>query len=342
MQFHGLVTGSSDLIADMSSAMSRAGWDVVGIDRPDLLGERCRAFDPSSFDCYIQLPADIEVGSSTSLDRIKGLLKQGLLRRISGAARVLPLLRPGACVVLAFGDRHAPVDSPDDRGARRRLLNVVARSIMADTAGSNIGAFVVDEDWSVDTIVKLVCHHTLVAGALEGDLEGAERAPGTCPGSPVLAEVAPDLAYGEWRDELFSLCGAPHRIYLGWSAEDGSRRVAILRGGVLTPLRAAASMPELSWNGPRSARRALAQALLADGLGPAARCDECKGAEPGCAGCRGSGLSHWAATLLGDFVDEIISTFPSDSFELPQDRLLMWVSQRGVALPAGGDGQPRQ
>ena len=341
LQFHGLVTGSSDLIAEVSTAMSRAGWGVVGIDRPDLLGENCRTFDPSSFDCYIQLPADIEVGSSTSLDRVKGLLTQGLLRRISGASRALPLLRPGACVVLASGDHRLPVDSPDDRGAMRRLLNVVAQSIMADTAGSNIDAFVVDEGWSVDAIVKLVCHHTLVAGALEGDIEGAERASGRSSGSPVLAEVAPDLAYSEWRDELFSLCGAPHRTYLGWSAEDGSRRVAILRGAVLTPLRVTASMPELSWNGSRSARLGLAQALLGDGLGVAARCGECKGAEPGCAGCRGSGLSHWAAALLDDFVDEVISTFPSDGFELPQDRLLLWVSQQGVAQSSGGAGQPR-
>lgn len=97
-----------------------------------------------------------------------------------------------------------------------------------------------------------------------------------------------------------------------------------------------------SWTGPRSARRGLAQTLLADGLGPAARCGECKGAEPGCAGCRGSGLSPWAATLLDDFVNEVISTFPSDSFELPQDRLLMWVSQRSPAPPADGAGRSRR
>ena len=60
--------------------------DVVGIERPDLLGERGSTFDPSSFDCDIQLPADIEVGSSTSLDRMTVLLTQGLLRRISGAS----------------------------------------------------------------------------------------------------------------------------------------------------------------------------------------------------------------------------------------------------------------
>lgn len=101
-------------------------------------------------------------------------------------------------------------------------------------------------------------------------------------------------------------------------------------------------MPELSWNGPRSARRALAQTLLADGLGLAARCGECKGADPACAACRGSGLSHWGATLLDDFVDEVISTFPSDSFELSQDRLLKCVSQRGLAPPADRAAQSRQ
>ena len=337
MQFHALVTGPSDLIAEVGSPMSRAGWDVVGIDRPDLLGERCRALDPSSFDCYIQLPADIEGRSSTSLDRIKGLLGQSLVTRISAASTVLPLLRPGACVVLVPGERQTVGDAPDDRGARRRLLHVVAQSIMADTSGSNIGAFVTDEDWSADQIVDVVCHHALTAGAFEGDLQGHDRSGSRASsGSPVLADVARDLAYSEWRNELFSLCGAPHRTYLGWTAEDGSRRVAMLRGAVLTPLRAAPSMPELSWNGPRSARRALAQTLLADGLGLPARCAECKGTGPRCAGCRGSGLSHWAATFVDDFVDEVMTAFPGESFELAQDRLLRWVSHRAAAPPPGG------
>lgn len=59
------------------------------------------------------------------------------------AHRTAEVALQGTASVLA--GEHLPVESPGDRGALRRLLNVIAQSIMADTAGSNIGAFVVDE-----------------------------------------------------------------------------------------------------------------------------------------------------------------------------------------------------
>lgn len=64
------------------------------------------------------------------------------------ANRMLPLLRPGASVVLVAGHLPGGGQTPDDRHARKSLLRVLAQAVASETAEAGARTVVVDEQCS--------------------------------------------------------------------------------------------------------------------------------------------------------------------------------------------------
>lgn len=99
------------------------------------------------------------------------------------------------------------------------------------------------------------------------------------------------------------------RTYIGWTTGDGRRLVAVLDGAVMFPLPGPGGAPALSWGRAAPGGRALAQAILADALGPDAY--------------RRSGNRHVEA-----FVAEVVSDLADPEFELPALSVLIWAARR--------------
>src|SRR5207244_1215026 len=51
-----------------------------------------------------------------------------------------------------------------------------------------------------------------------------------------LVDLAPEMAYADWRNEVFNLTSGVEYTYFGWRLADGARRAAVLRRSVLSPL----------------------------------------------------------------------------------------------------------
>ena len=151
-------------------------------------------------------------------------------------------------------------------------------------------------------------------------------------GPVALADLAPDLGYADWRDEVLNMAGAAGRTYFGWTDGGGRRCAAVLRGTVMTPLRPAPSSADLpsvfSWgdrDDPGAHR--LARALMADAVGAESRCGSCAGAGGDCPTCAGHGLTGWADDLAVIFTNEVVADLPPDGFELRVADVASWLSR---------------
>jgi hypothetical protein len=111
------------------------------------------------------------------------------------------------------------------------------------------------------------------------------------------------MDYVDWRDEVFNLTSGPGPTYFGWRRPDGTRRAAVLRRAVLSPL-----------PGADDGAHGLARAVLTDALG-AGNAD----------------LRQWAVSLADDFLAEVIRALPEDEFELPIREVAAWVLRRSLS-----------
>jgi hypothetical protein len=193
-------------------------------------------------------------------------------------ARVSPLLAPDATVVLVAGE-------PGWDRASRRILHALAEAVVGKQVGSGVRVVMVD---------------TGEVGAIAA---AARRERGQAE-AVSLADLAPEMPYVDWRDEVLNLTSGEGPTYFGWRRPDGGRRAAVLRRSVLSPL-----------SGADDGAHGLARAVLSDALGASGPGD----------------LQEWAESLADDFLDEVIASLPAEGFELPIQEVAAWVVRRSLS-----------
>lgn len=164
------------------------------------------------------------------------------------------------------------------------------------------------------------------------------RAAGRHDGS--LADITPDLAYADWRDEILSLTDEPEGTYLGWLGRDGRPRVGVLRGATLSPLHPAGPTSDLtaSWAASDENARVLARALVADALGALVRCPACREGRA-CPDCDGRGLNETGRQLADALAEDVVVRLPAAGFEVPAGQIEAWLRQRVAASATASPGQ---
>lgn len=268
-----LVTGTIDHIHAVAIALKRAGFEALAWEEPSF--GAADAIPPGSVGCYVQLPP------APVLQSARGAEPGGvgvLVQRVDAVARVSPLLASDSAVVLVA----------DDHGwdpSRRRVLHALAGAAVAERVGFGVRVAVVD-------------------AAEAGDIAAAARRELGQARAVTLADLAPGMAYADWRDEVFNLTSSADPTYFCWRRRDGVRRAAVLRRSVLSPL-----------PGAEEGALGLARAMLADALGAA---------DPG-------DLQRWVESLADDFLAEVIGPLPADGFELPSHEVAAWVVRRSLS-----------
>lgn len=242
-----------------------------------------------SVNCYVQLPGVLPAG---------GAQPPALVARVDDVTAVSPFLARHAAVLLVADDLGW-----DQR--RRDALALLTEAALADNGPGAVRVAVLGERSTPGDIV--------------------ERLRATVPS---LADLAPDLGYADWRDEILNMTATAGRTYFGWADGDGRPRAAVLRGTVMSPLRPAASngdtAPVFSWGNSDPGAHLLAQALMADAVGAESRCDRCSGMGGDCPVCGGHGLTEWANELAGAFV-AVVAGFPPEGFELRVADVAVWL-----------------
>jgi hypothetical protein len=244
-----------------------------------------------SVNCYVQLPGVLPAG---------GAHPPALVARVDEVAAVSPFLAGHAAVLLVADDLGW-----DQR--RRDALALLTEATLADHGPGAVRVAVLGERSTPSDIVERI--RTTV---------------------PSLADLAPDLGYADWRDEILNMTGTAGRTYFGWRDGDGRQCAAVLRGTVMSPLRPATSGGEpgsmFSWGSSDPGSQLLAQALMADAVGVESRCARCSGRGGDCPDCGGHGLTEWARDLAGAFV-EVVADFPPEGFELRMVDVAAWLNR---------------
>jgi hypothetical protein len=188
-----LVTGSFSRVADLGVELKRAGFRVTEVVAPERLDEVCAALGPGSVDCYAQLSWDVESSAATAIERLGAVLGRDLIHRSEAVTRVLPLLRPDACIVLVAGHHLPGTEGPDDRHARDYLLRLLARLIRAENAGPGPRVAVVDDECPPHDIAEIGLH---------GGPNQARRI-------SKYAALEEEWSFTDWRSEVLSRWGSP-------------------------------------------------------------------------------------------------------------------------------------
>lgn len=172
-----LVTGPIDEhLSDMAIALKSAGFDVVAAaaDPCPVAGE------VSSVDCYIQLPQEPPPRAGDALGWAREVVGQTLLARFDLAGRIAGMLLPRAKVVLVT-NRTAPDAPTIDAG----MLRVLTMAILADHDRDGVRIAVVEDPRSPAEVVRLANFDT--------------------PTWSEYADMAPDLGFADWRNEIMCL-----------------------------------------------------------------------------------------------------------------------------------------
>lgn len=184
----GLLSGSAERAQRLSALLKDAGADAVIITDPAALpGEPAG----DGLDFYIQLPVTIHPQGHTAVARVGSFLAAGLLARFSAVERVLPVLAPGATVVLVSGNTPDEVSLPDDQRSRLALLHVLAHATRAELATKHVEVKVVSDQRSDQDIV-----HYALGG---DDSAHAPRNP--------QERASTATTYQDWRTEVMGLVG---------------------------------------------------------------------------------------------------------------------------------------
>lgn len=281
-----LITGTSERIHAVAAALEQEGFDALAVEAAGATGAGGHPLSPGSVDCYVQLaPATGGWGGPEPVGSAP------LVRRIDDVATVSELLAADAAVVLVT----------DERGwdpARVRALEVLAGAAVAERAGTGVRLTVVD------------------GGGPLGALAATARRERAQARAASLADMAPDLGYADWRDEVLSLTSGIEPTYFGWRGPDGVHRLAVLRRAVLSPL-----------TGADGGALRLARSVLADAMGAS-----------GAAGA--DDLAAWVDGLAAGFAADVLGHLPGESFELPLRDVAAWVVRRGLNQDLGGQNAP--
>jgi hypothetical protein len=269
-----LVTGGLERIHAVAFALTREGFNAFVSGAPTSGSKEGPR--PGSVDCYIQLPSTAATRADVGVDT--GAVGK-LVHRVGAVARALPLLSPEAAIVLVADEESGDVD-------RCRTLHALTGAAVTTQVKSGVRVAVV-ETAEAGHIAAVARHELGQARTIS------------------LADVAPSLAYTDWRDEVLNLTSSTETTYFGWRRDGGVRRAAVLRHAVLSPL------PLLD-----GSDRELARAILFDAIGAGGDAE----------------LEVWADKLSDDFLAEVIAPLPSDHFELPVHEVAAWVVCR--SLPA--------
>ena len=99
-----LVTGASERVAEMSSALRKAGAEVIAVDDLGKLDAALAGLPPGSLDRYIQMPVHVAARGETVVERVRHFLEDGLPARFAAASTILPAMSNEARVVLVGGN----------------------------------------------------------------------------------------------------------------------------------------------------------------------------------------------------------------------------------------------
>lgn len=177
-----LITGPVDeQLSDIAIALKSAGFDVITA-APDAgpIGG-----DMSSVGCYVQLPYEPPPPGGDALAWAHRVVGQSLLARFDLAAQVAPMLLPRATVVLVTNPT-----SPHAPRTDAALLRLLTMAILADHGCEGTRVAVVDDFGSPDEVVRLVSSET--------------------PPWSEYADMAPDLDFADWRNEITCIQSSRH------------------------------------------------------------------------------------------------------------------------------------
>ncbi len=177
-----LVTGPVvERLSNMGVALKSAGFDVVTAadDACPITGE------VSSVDCYVQLPPEPPPHGGDGLGWAREVVGQTLLARFDLTAQIAPMLLPQAKVVL-LTNRAAPRAPSSDAG----MLRVLTMAILADNHREGVRVSVVEDFASPAEIVRF--------------------ASSEAPTWSEYADMAPDLGFADWRNEITCLQSSHH------------------------------------------------------------------------------------------------------------------------------------
>ncbi|MCA1835062.1 MAG: hypothetical protein LC721_01460 [Actinobacteria bacterium] len=184
----GLLSGSADRAQRLAELLRDAGADPVIITDPAALPGELAS---DGVDFYIQLPITIHPDGDTAVARVGSFLSAGLLARFRAVDRVLPVLAPGATVVLVSGNTPDEMSLPDDQHSRLALLHLLAHAARAELATKHVDVKVVSSRRSDQEIV----HYALGGG------DDAQPHP------DLQDRAKAATAYQDWRAEVMGLVG---------------------------------------------------------------------------------------------------------------------------------------
>lgn len=180
----GLVSGSAERAGRVAALLEKAGVSTRTVTDPAKVGE----VDSRPLDFYIQLPATMHAEGGTAVARVGSFLAAGLLARFAAVDAVLPVLAPGAVVVLVSGNTPDEVLLADDQRSRLALLHLLAHATRAEAGPRNVRVEVVSAGRNDREIVEYA-----TAGR-------PDRATATRGGFS-------DKGYDDWRTEIMGLAG---------------------------------------------------------------------------------------------------------------------------------------
>lgn len=184
-----LVSGPADEAIALACALRQQGFATFGLDLPPQLGTGAAGERPvRPVDCYVQLPPSTGVNGPAAGH---GSPTRSLLLRVEAVSVVSPLLAHDATVLMV-------ADDCDRR--RRDALRLMAEAALNDAGESRRSVVVLDEPLSPSA---------MIAAARRRE---AHRFPLS------LADVAPELSYVDWRNEVFSLTGRDDGVLREWVA----------------------------------------------------------------------------------------------------------------------------
>lgn len=190
MTSRALISGAAPLAEAVAAALRQAGAEVVVTDDVQRVAEVVAGLEPGSVDAYLQLPVSLASRGDTVVARVRQFLSEGLLARFEAVEAVLPVLAPGARVLLVSGT--TPLDAgdlPDDRRARLALLEVLAHAVRADGSASRVRVHTLSSGRGADELAAVALGQGRPEPAAVADLQARES----------------EMSYEDWRTEVLGL-----------------------------------------------------------------------------------------------------------------------------------------
>ena len=180
-----LISGMAEQATQVGDALRSRAVDVTEVHDLDQISKVCAAAGPESFDSYVQLPATFTVRGETAIARLHHFYAEGVLRRFTVLAAVLPTLRNPGRVTFVLG--HLPIDvsTRADQEARHALVEELGHAARADAGNGALDVRMLD--WGATP-------HDIALVALGKD-----------PFHEDLLNRLSDMSYAEWRVEVLGL-----------------------------------------------------------------------------------------------------------------------------------------